>query len=422
MKQHVITVKQKQSQKHALLKNYKTDDIIKFVAILITKISAISIFFLYYFTDQFNAEYGVNIDNIKWHFLLVTLIKVIIPTTIGIILIGVFYSFGIASILNKINRWLKEKSFKSFLKKNEAAIITSSIMSYRKNLKIAKNKRSRENNNKIYKQLPLKYKVFFWLLTTPIFTCFILLLLFFIDKEMINHIQQLPLVSVKTFDIIFYTLSIICGLIVFTSSFIYKYEDMKMIRQNKMISNPNSKIFNLFIPSLLYIVAWVYLLLFTLIYKINAVDPYEFFILIVFLMILTMAIFYVKNTIIKAFIMFTIIIAVLLSPIGYFAFKHNLNKNIYISHENNYILIDKECYQSNKQLLDLNQLAHKFLSTESFYYIESFTKLINQNKLILKESPEVKRGNMKYYGFNLVNCKNIIVEDCIESFNNICSK
>ncbi len=99
-----------------------------------------------------------------------------------------------------------------------------------------------------------------------------------------------------------------------------------------------------------------------------------------------------------------------------------MNNNVYIRHNNNYILINKECYLSNKDLLDLNKVAHKYLSTESFYYIESFTILINYNKLILKEKPNMELGKMTYYGFNLINCKNIMVEDCIENFNNVCSK
>lgn len=414
MKNHVITVKQKNPHNYSHL--------IKYLTIVVTKISAISIFFLYYFTDQFNAEFDVNIDNIKWHLLLVIFIKVITPTTFGIILIGIFYSFGIASVLNKIDRFLKEKAFKSFIRINKSTNSNFSIMSFRDTLKIAKNKSARINNNKMYKYLALKYKVFSIFLFIPIFICFILLLVFFIDKDVIVYIKHFSLTPQKTFDNIFYSLTGICALIIIPFEFLYKYENMKMIRQNKLISNPNSKIFTFFIPIALYPVAWLYLLLFSTIYQINAVDPSEFILLVVLLTALTMAFLNVRKIEVKILIIFISIFTILISPIGYFAFKYNLNRNIYISHDNNYILIDKECYLSNKQLLDLNQVAHKYLSTESFYYIESFTKLINHNKLILRESPEIKHNKIKYYGFNLVNCKNIIVEDCIESFNNVCSK
>lgn len=73
-------------------------------------------------------------------------------------------------------------------------------------------------------------------------------------------------------------------------------------------------------------------------------------------------------------------------------------------------------------MLDLNHLAKPYEQTNSLYYIENFTKLIESNKLILKEIPDVNSGKIKIYSMELLNCKNILVEDCIESFNDVCSK
>lgn len=372
----------------------------KISLVFITHISVISTFFLFYYVEKFEREYQISISIDKWHLLAVFFVQFMTLTILGISSIAFFYTIGITSVLIKFQERVKTLRFMFFKYKSKDSL---HYLSYR----IIAKKRI---NSKLHKYTQ---EIF-----APVFIIFLLILpliLFTLTNEEVKKI--FPLFG-ASFNLIIYSTFISSFLILLFLETSNDKHITRAILKNKMIKNKIAvlKIIEVARNPIIFLSSYSYILLLTEIFRSNGLDTLEFFGLIV----MSIGILYIilsTNKLITSLIsLSSILLLVLFSQLSYIFFKSSLNGNVYISHNNNYILINKQCYENNKSLLDINNLATQYESS-SYYYIKHFSKLIHNSRIIVDERFNNSQGKNDIYFIDLLNCDHVTVQNCISNFS-----
>lgn len=373
----------------------------KTIIFIMHAIAILAIAIILYYIERFEQEYQITINVMKWHVLAVFFVQIIIITILGVLATAILYSIGFTLLPIKINERIKAISFILFKLKYKNKNI--SIYNYRGKAKSI-------NSSK-------KIKSMLILITIITMLSSLIPLIFFTTTN--EQIEKLfPIFGITFVTLIFTTLifSIIILFILETSNdkhvrrAVYKNKGIKnkslFLNITKYVRNP-----------ILFIFSWMFLLSITSAFRSNGVDPMTVFAFILLMVGIVYIIISTDKTITKILLFLTITTIFLFSPLSYILFKNSLNENVYTSHNNNYILIDKQCYNSNKTLLDLNKLATPYESSNSYYYINHFSKFINSKRIIIDEKPNFNLGKNEIYFVDLINCKDITVQDCINDFN-----
>jgi hypothetical protein len=336
------------------LKNIKYQQIIFFI----THLGATAVFLVAYYTEMFDKEYIVNVGDVKWYALTIIFIKIIPMALVGILAIVIFHLFGLALIVETINTLIK---------------------------------------NPIYKVLAV-------ILAISPFILLFILTLYPMQIPYINHLGFVKLVAM---------LITVCIIICFAVGVSNKKNFAEIISNNKFIRNKNliSKVLVFFGLPFIFFISWSYLLQFSHGYYAHNVSVDNFLYLLIVIGGLFLFMLNVQFPILIYLLCAAMVSVILISDMGYFAFKSNVEGLIYIAHvkNTNYVLIDENCYKINETFL--KSCAHKY--KDGNYYINEFSKLIG-TKLILKEKRNQTTNRLALDSVYLNACNKVEVHDCLE--------
>lgn len=166
--------------------------------------------------------------------------------------------------------------------------------------------------------------------------------------------------------------------------------------------------------SIVTVVACFFLLFLRLIYEVNQSDPSNVLMVVIMVVSSVWILFISRNKLSYVLSIIALIGIILLSNVGYFIFKRFADGILYVSHDNNYIVIDQKCAEINS--FDLKT----YVKDESgIYYINNFKKLIGR-KIIFKEKRDDKAEKIRFTSANLSNCDKVEVQFCMDDNKFFC--